>query len=109
MSGCFRPRQVISETLNNLMTNADVAISRPQRGPMNAFLATPDTPGAPGVVVIHEIFGLNDNIRGIAQRFAEQGYAALAVDLFSGGRRTLCLLRVMGGLMLKPLKNSGLD
>ena len=64
-------------------------------------------PGA-AVVVIHEVFGLNDHIRRVASRFADEGYAALAVDLFSGGNRSLCLLRVMGGLMLRPLDNSGL-
>jgi carboxymethylenebutenolidase len=34
------------------------------------------------VVVIHEASGLNDNIRGICDRFAGEGYAALGVDLY---------------------------
>ena len=75
---------------------------------MSAYFVAPPRAPAPAVVVIHEIFGLNDNIRHVATRFAEQGYAALAVDLFSGGNRRLCLLRVMGGMMLRPLHNSGL-
>lgn len=39
---------------------------------------------APGLIVIHEWWGLNDNIRTMAERFAAEGYAALAVDLYGG-------------------------
>src|SRR5438552_186197 len=49
----------------------------------------------PGVVVLHESFGLNDDIRRIAGRFAQAGYAALAPDLYSHGTRIVCLTRVM--------------
>lgn len=59
----------------------------------------------PGVVIIHEILGLNANIRDIAQRFADAGYAALAVDLFSGGNRAICLMRIFYGILLRPLNN----
>jgi carboxymethylenebutenolidase len=38
---------------------------------------------APGVIVIHEIFGLNDHIRDVAARLAQAGYVALAPDLYS--------------------------
>ena len=52
------------------------------KGTMESFFVKPEGSGPfPGLVVIHEAFGLNDNIRGIARQFAEQGYAALAVDL----------------------------
>jgi carboxymethylenebutenolidase len=45
---------------------------------MNAYLVLPAGDGPfPGVVVIHEILGLNDNIRDVAQRFASERYAAL--------------------------------
>jgi carboxymethylenebutenolidase len=49
----------------------------------------------PGVVVLHESFGLNDDIRRIARRFADAGYAALAPNLFSHGSRIVCLARTM--------------
>jgi carboxymethylenebutenolidase len=49
----------------------------------------------PGVVVLHESFGLNDDIRRLAGRFAEAGYAALAPSLYSHGTRLVCLSRVM--------------
>lgn len=76
---------------------------------LEAYLATPEGPGPhPAVVVIHEAFGLNDNIRDIARRFAGAGYAALAVDLLAGRNRTLCMARFMGQLLLKPLENASL-
>jgi carboxymethylenebutenolidase len=49
----------------------------------------------PGVVVLHESFGLNDDIRGISRRFSDAGYTALAPDLYSHGRRIVCLSRVL--------------
>ena len=77
---------------------------------MESFFAKPkDTGSFPGLVVIHEAFGLNDNIREIARQFAEQGYAALAVDLFSNRNRILCMLRAFHGLLIRPLHNSTLS
>ncbi|WXG46937.1 MAG: dienelactone hydrolase family protein [Candidatus Atabeyarchaeum deiterrae] len=38
----------------------------------------------PGVIVIHEVWGLVRHIEDVAERFAKEGYAALAVDLFEG-------------------------
>lgn len=62
---------------------------------------------APGVLVIHEAFGLNDDIRAIAGRFARAGYVALAVDLFSGRNAAVCMTRLMGGLFLNSLEHQG--
>ena len=56
-----------------------------------------------GVVVIHEAFGLNDNIRDICRRFAEQGYAALGVDLFAGRNRAVCMTRRFVGWLAGSL------
>ncbi len=53
---------------------------------------------APGVVVIHEIFGLNDDIRRIARRFADSGYVAAAPDLFAAGIMLGCLARAVMAL-----------
>jgi carboxymethylenebutenolidase len=85
-----------------------LSIDRPAgRGrPMDAYLARPDAEGrSPGVVVIHELYGLNDNIREVCQRFATEGYVALAIDLFSNAMRPLCLARIMYGMLVRPLRN----
>jgi carboxymethylenebutenolidase len=74
--------------------------------PLDAYRVVPDGTGPfPGVVIIHEIYGLNENIRDIARRFAAEGYVALAVDLFSGGNRALCLMRIFEGMLVRPLSN----
>jgi Dienelactone hydrolase and related enzymes len=79
-------------------------------GVMESFLAKPkDTGLFPGLVIIHEAFGLNDNIREIARQFAEQGYTALAVDLFSNRNRILCMLQAFHGMLIRPLNNSVLS
>jgi carboxymethylenebutenolidase len=86
-----------------------VAISRPLKAPLPGYLAKPaGNEKAPGMLIIHEAGGLNDNIREIARRFAAAGYVALAVDLFADGNRVLCMLRVMGGALIRPLDNAGL-
>jgi carboxymethylenebutenolidase len=50
-----------------------------------AYLSLPSgPPPVPGIVVIQEWWGLNDNIKHWADRLAADGYAALAVDLYEG-------------------------
>jgi carboxymethylenebutenolidase len=75
----------------------DIDIAVPRGRTMRVAVALPnrDDDSAPGVVVIHEGFGLNDDIRAIAARFAGEGYAAVAPDLFSAGPRLVCLARTM--------------
>ena len=71
-----------------------------------AYMTRPEGEGPfPGIVIIHEIFGLTENIKDIAQRFAALGYIALAVDLFAGRNRTICMFRFMGQMLTTPLKN----
>lgn len=55
--------------------------------PVTGYLAMPEgvSDSIPGIIVIHEWWGLNDNIRTMADRLAGEGYAALAVDLYQGG------------------------
>ncbi len=87
-------------------TTPDIETRPVQAGNLQAFLARPtEGENLPAVIIIHEIFGLNDNIRDIARRFARAGYVALAVDLFSQGNRALCTARVIMGLIGNPLKN----
>ncbi len=83
-----------------------LSVPRGRGRPLQAYFAPVEGPGPnPGVVVIHEAYGLNDNIRDVAERFAREGYAALAVDLFSTGPRAVCMARVMNGMLLRPLRN----
>lgn len=71
-------------------------VPTPDGSSLSAELFLPDGAGPhPGVVVLHESFGLNDDIRRLAARFAAAGYAALAPDLYSHGRRIVCLSRVI--------------
>ena len=73
-------------------TYPDVVTSRPVYSradgtDVTGFLARPsdtalDAP--PGLIVIHEWWGLNDNIQAMTEKLAEAGYVALAVDLYDG-------------------------
>jgi len=59
----------------------------------------PHTPAPrPGVLVVHEWWGCNDYIRGRAERLAEHGYTALAVDMYGNGQ-TARTPEVAGALM----------
>jgi len=73
----------------------DVRFTSSTGRPMRAALALPRVPGRrPAVIVIHEIFGLNDDVRRIAGRVADLGYVALAPDLFdTEAPRALCVFR----------------
>lgn len=51
-------------------------------GAFGGYLATPPSGSGPGIVVIQEIFGINDVMRQLSDRLAAQGYVALAPDLF---------------------------
>lgn len=62
--------------------------------PLPGYLSVPDGNGPwPGVVVLHEAFGLNDDIRRITDRVASLGYLAVAPDLLARGR-IRCLARM---------------
>lgn len=67
---------------------------------LGGYLATPAGAGPfPAVLMIHEAFGLNDSIRGHADRLARAGYLTLAVDLFSDGGARRCLVSTMRSMM----------
>jgi carboxymethylenebutenolidase len=52
------------------------------------YLAMPQDAAEPlpGIIVIHEWWGLNDNIKAVTRRLAGEGYVVLAVDLYGGAR-----------------------
>jgi carboxymethylenebutenolidase len=57
----------------------------------------------PAVIMIHEWWGLNDNIRAMADRLAGEGYIVLAVDLFGGEQATTAAAARQ--LMLQVVEN----
>jgi carboxymethylenebutenolidase len=60
-----------------------IEFARPDGGRTRGYLATAGH-GRPGIVVIQEWWGLNDQICGVADRFARAGCNALAPDLYKG-------------------------
>jgi carboxymethylenebutenolidase len=61
-----------------------ITYSRPDGKQASGYLARAGRANAPGVVVIQEWWGLQDQIKGICDRFALAGYDALAPDLYAG-------------------------
>lgn len=69
-------------------------------GWVRAYVAVPqpEVVGAgpwPGVVVVHDIFGVSDDFRSIADRFATGGYLAVVPDLYAGGGFLRCMRSTM--------------
>lgn len=65
------------------LRTSDVRIAS-EPGTINGYLAQPATAGAyPGIIVIHEAFGIVEHIKDIARRFANIGFNALAPDLYT--------------------------
>lgn len=63
------------------MTGQDIDINGPD-GRFSGYLAVPDTGKGPGIVVIQEIFGVNQVMREICDTLAAEGFVALCPDLF---------------------------
>src|SRR6266508_3951005 len=53
-------------------------------GTADGYLATPPAGKGPGVIVIQEWWGLNDQVKGVADMFAREGFVALAPDFYHG-------------------------
>ena len=61
-----------------------VNFARPDGTSVQGYLAEPAASNAPAIVVIQEWWGLNDQIKGVADRLAAAGYQALVPDLYRG-------------------------
>jgi carboxymethylenebutenolidase len=79
---------------------SELAADRDGSRRLRGYLASPAGTGPwPAVVMIHEIFGLDDVMRRHADRLAGLGYLTLAVDLFSAGGTARCLVTTMTAMI----------
>ena len=63
---------------------------------MQAAYGRPEGEGpVPGIVVLHEAFGLTDDIRRIVERFVSEGYATVAPNLYTPGLAPICIARTV--------------
>jgi len=63
----------------------EVSLTTAGGRPVKAVLALPTAQPAASVMLIHEWWGLNDQIKAVAAECAKQDFAALAIDLYNGG------------------------
>src|SRR5258707_7009611 len=76
----------------------DITFETPN-GPLEAVLEIPSGRGPwPGVVVIHDAFGLRSPHRDIIRRIADNGYLTVGPNLFSRGGMIRCMRSVFGDL-----------
>jgi carboxymethylenebutenolidase len=77
---------------------------------LNGYFAYPTSgESLPALVIIHEAYGLNDDLREITRRFANEGYAVLAVDLFAGRNRMMCMFRFFTESLRNSFDHSGIQ
>jgi carboxymethylenebutenolidase len=76
--------------------------------PVFGYLAKPEGAGPhPAIILIHEWWGLNDDIRARARDFADQSYVALAVDMYGGPSTTDPLVAgQLAGAVRKDMDNA---
>ncbi len=83
-----RPTDILTQlpSTDNSVTGEMVSYGNLEGKPINGYLASPMAKNRPlpGIIVIHEWWGLNDNIKAMTRQIAAQGYNALAVDLYEG-------------------------
>lgn len=65
------------------MTVETISFSTPN-GDTSAYVALPETPNGKALMIIHEWWGLNDHVKDIANRYADEGFIAIAPDLYRG-------------------------
>ena len=85
-------------TTMSAMANTNTSYPAPA-GRVPAYSATPTGRGPwPGVVILHEGFGMTRDIVRITDRFAGNGYLSIAPWLFHRGNKIACIIRTFGAL-----------
>jgi carboxymethylenebutenolidase len=75
---------LVASTRPNVDIHAEYVKYLSGRDTITAYLAYPERPTpAPGVIVIHEIFGMSDFVRQTTEQLAKDGFVAIAPDLLS--------------------------
>ncbi|MDX1669466.1 MAG: dienelactone hydrolase family protein, partial [Limnobacter sp.] len=64
------------------MNSKQVKIDSGDGGSFSAYLSLPPTGKGPGIVLIQEIFGVNEHIRAVADQYAQDGFVVVAPDVF---------------------------
>jgi carboxymethylenebutenolidase len=59
-----------------------MSITAPDGRAFGAYVALPSSGTGPAIVLLQEIFGVNAYVRGVADRYAEEGYVVIAPDIF---------------------------
>jgi carboxymethylenebutenolidase len=69
------------------------------QGELRGVLAVPDGPGPfPAAIMVHEVFGIEENMRAQVERLCSAGYIVLMPDLFSRGGARRCLMATFRAL-----------
>lgn len=64
------------------MNSSTISITSHDGQPFDAYLSLPPTGRGPGLVIIQEIWGVNEHIKAVADQYAMDGYVVLAPDVF---------------------------
>lgn len=84
----------VLERMNSLKPNAETRISVADRHIKVEIFSPDSAEPAPGILYLHDIFGLKDWCREDARELASRGYAVWVPDLFSGDFRSYCVKQI---------------
>ena len=64
------------------MNSKWIPVTSADGGQFDAYVSYPPTGHGPGLIIIQEIFGVNEHIRAVADQYAADGFLAIAPDIF---------------------------